>query len=155
MFLSYRIWLSLVAKSEGSGKMDIKGQVFTKYLDIDSNNYMPGDDKYKGNDTYLLQRISQFGNHRIAYHGTIRLLVDKKMNIFGYYILAIKTIFFILFLFTLGYSLIQASYQRLPSEKYSVNFGNGLRLATELFSVLFYIKFHYRGRGVSSSDVTN
>ena len=129
----------VVVKSEGSGKKNIKGQVLTKYLDIDSNNYMPGDEKYERNDTYLLQRISQFGNDRIAYHGTIRLLVDKKMNIFGYHILAIKTIFFILFLFTLGYSLIQASYQILPSEKYTVNFGNGLRLATELFTVFYFI----------------
>ena len=132
----------VMVKSDGvteDSKNNIKGEVHTKYLDIDSKNRMPGDKGYEENETYLLQRISQLGNDKLAYHGTIRLLVEKKMNKFGYLILTIKTIFYIMFLFTLGYSLVQSSYSRVPVFVYDVNFGNGLRLATEIFTILYFI----------------
>ena len=59
------------------------GVVRTKYLELDTEDKSPDDKVYKKNKTFLLQRISDYGDEAIAYNGTIRILVDEKMKNIG------------------------------------------------------------------------
>ena len=115
-----------------------QGIVFTKYLDIDTDKKTPSDDKYEKNKTYLLQRIAGLDDEEIAYHGTIRLLVDKKMKKFGYYILGVKIFFNVLFLLSLAYSLIVAAYEPIQLNLYTKNAHNIIRIITDLFVVSYF-----------------
>ena len=126
-------------KKDDKNEINVNCKVLTKYLDLDSENRMPDDIAYKMNQTYLLQRISQLANEKLAHHGTIRILVDRKMKTFGYYILAVKLLFHIFFLFTLGYSLTGASYESIPRDAYTLNFANKFRILTEILTVIYFI----------------
>ena len=117
-----------------------RGVVLTKYLDIDTENCTPEDENYASNRTFFLQRLSEMGNENLAYHGTIRLLVDKKMAKFGNLLLGVRLFFYILFLLALAYSLIQASYIPNPVlNTYLADGFNNARIATDAFVVFFLL----------------
>ena len=88
--------------------------VHTGYLEVDRSGRIPMDTEYS-NDTFLLQRIASSGNEEIACHGTVRLLVDKKMKKFGNNFLGVKLFFYVIFLSALLYSLVVASYSSILS----------------------------------------
>ena len=117
-----------------------RGKVLTKYLDIDTENCTPEDNNYASNRTFFLQRLSEMGNEYLAYHGTVRLLVDKKMAKFGNLLLSVRLFFYILFLLALAYSLIQASYVHNPVlGTYLTDGVNYARIATDAFVVFFLL----------------
>ena len=113
--------------------------VMTKYLDLDVNHAIPGEVGYKKNSLYLLQRIAELSSNKVSHHGVIRLLVDQKMRKFGYYILAIKLVLYMLFLAALTYSLIHAAHQTNPYVTSFTDFGNYLRIFCEVFVLLYFI----------------
>ena len=113
--------------------------VMTKYLDLDANHVIPGGLGYKKNSLYLLQRIAELSGDRVSHHGVIRLLVDQKMKKFGYYILLIKLVLYMLFLVALAYSLIHAAHQTNPYMTYLDDFGNYLRIFCEIFVLVYFI----------------
>ena len=129
------------------------GIVRTQYLDVDADMKTPSDDKYEKNTTYLLQRIAGLDDEEIAYHGTIRLLVDEKMKKFGYYILGVKVFFNVLFLLSLAYSLIVAAYEPIQLNLYTKNAHNIIRIITDLF-VVSYFCFNVVTEGVEFFRVT-
>ena len=130
-----------------------KGIVRIKYLDLDTDNQTPEDENYNYNKTYILQRIAGLDNEDIAYHGTIRLYVDKKMNQFGNRIIGIKLLFFTLFLLALAYSLIVAAYVPIQLSVYKRDVLNLIRIPTELF-VLCYFLFNILTESVEFFRVT-
>ena len=113
--------------------------VFTKYLDLDMQNYTPADPEYNKNSLYLLQRIGELSTHKIAHHGVIRLLVDYKMKKFGYYMLSFKLWTYLLFLIALTYSLINAAYHIDPNLSYFDGFSGYLRIVAEAFVLVYFI----------------
>ena len=116
------------------------GVVYTKYLDIDTENDMPESEKYSSNRTFFLQRLSEMGDEQMAYHGTIRLLVDKKMAKFGNILLGVRLFFYCLFLLALAYSLIQASQVNNPMfGTYLIDPPNNIRLAADAFVIVFFL----------------
>ncbi|KAI6654349.1 Ankyrin repeat protein [Oopsacas minuta] len=112
--------------------------IMTKYLDVDVHNKTPADCGYKKNSLYLLQRIAELASEQVAYHGVIRLLVDHKMRRFGYYILLIKLVSYLLFLLALSFSLIHAAHETNPMETYWKDFGH-LRIISETFVLLYFL----------------
>ena len=117
-----------------------RGAVYAKYLDVDTENDMPESENYSSNRTFFLQRLSEMGDEQMAYHGTIRLLVDKKMAKFGNILLGVRLFFYCLFLIALGYSLIQASQVRNPMfGTYLIDPANNVRLASDAFVILFFL----------------
>ena len=131
-----------------------RGEVHTEYLDYDTSRNTPADYDYDKNKTFLLQHISGLVDENLAYHGTIRILVDKKMKQFGNLILGVKIFFYVLFLLALAYSLIlQASYSPIELNEYTSGPSNILRIFTELF-VLFYFLFNLVTEGVEFFQVT-
>ena len=117
----------------------LKGKVLTKYLDLDCTNRMPHQEGYDNNDTYLLQQICCHCSGEIAYHGSIRLLVDKKMKQIGYPVLAVKMLFYIIFLCALAFSLIEASYDANPFDFENLEFPHLSRLVAEAFVIIYFI----------------
>ena len=113
--------------------------VLTKYLDLDLQNNTPADPKYRKNSMYLLQRITELSTDKIAHHGVIRLLVDYKMKKFGYYILSVKVVTYLLFLIALTYSLINAANQVDPYLSYLDGVWNHLRIVAESFVLIYFI----------------
>ena len=87
----------------------------------------------------ILERIARWGDEELAYHGTIRILVDSKMWKFGYKILSLKFLFFLLFLLTLSYSLIQASTAGVARDTYTDGAWNIARILTDLFVLIYFL----------------
>ena len=87
----------------------------------------------------ILERIARWGDEELAYHGTIRMLVDSKMWKFGYKILSLKILFFLLFLLTLSYSLIQASTAGVARDTYTDGAWNIARILTDLFVLIYFL----------------
>ena len=115
------------------------GVVLTRYLDVDTERSMPDSVAYQKNKTFLLQRLADLGDEEIAYNGTVRILVDKKMETFGNRILTVKITFYLLFLLALAYSLIQASYFNAPRDVYIQGYTNVIRIFTELFVIIYFL----------------
>ncbi|KAI6646498.1 hypothetical protein LOD99_12619 [Oopsacas minuta] len=115
------------------------GKVHIKYLDLDGGNKLPTDDSYSKSKNYFLQRISEIGEDSLAYHGTVRIIVDQKMRKFGYMILSLRTFFFVLFLACLAYSLILATGVREPLGSYFIDGFHYLRLACDVYVLLYYL----------------
>ena len=113
--------------------------VMTKYLDLDVNHVIPGEIGYEKNSLSLLQRIAELSSDKVSYHGVIRLLVDQKMRKFGYYILTIKLVLYLLFVVALAYSLIHAAHQTNPYITYLIDYGNYLRIFCEIFVLLYFL----------------
>ncbi|KAI6654033.1 Ankyrin repeat domain-containing 29-like [Oopsacas minuta] len=130
----------LVEPSEEIDGKHAKGKILTKYLEIDSGNLLPKEDRFNYNDTDLLQHISLSGSSELAYHGTIRILVDRKMSNYGYAILGVRLALYTLFLFTLGSSLILATYE--PDSEHFLMFSSlhdYPRLIAELFTLFYFV----------------
>ena len=125
----------------------------TEYLDIDTEKATPGDEKYQKNKTFFLQRLAGLDDEEIAYHGTIRLLVDKKMTKFGNRILGIKIFFYIVFLLALAYSLIVAANRPIELGFYTSDPFSFVRIFTDLI-VLGYFFFNLVTEGVEFFRVT-
>ena len=115
------------------------GRVYTQYLDLDVDQNLPRSKEYSKSKNFLLQRISEIGDESLAYHGTVRLLVDEKMKKFGYLILSLRTFFFLCFICSLGYSLIQAAGEREPMDSYYKDGFNIARLVCEVFVILYFL----------------
>ena len=130
-----------------------KGIVRTKYLDVDTDGKTPNDGEYQKNKTFLLQRIAGLDDEEIAYHGTIRLLIDQKMRIFGNRILGIKIIFYTIFLISLAYSLIAAANRPIELSSYTSDAFGIVRIFTDLI-VLAYFLFNLVTEGVEFFRVT-
>ena len=130
----------LVEASKDIDGTQVKGKVLTKYLEMDNRNRLPDEVGYESNETYLLQQISQQGSEDLAYHGTIRILVDRQMKKFGYAILAFKLFFFQMFLIALGYSLIQASYEKNSTHYLQLSEAHDIiRLIAEILVIAYFI----------------
>ena len=114
------------------------GIVKTQYLYLNTDNKLPGEDGYVKKTAYFLQRIARLGDEEIASHGTIRILVDRKMEQFGKKVLYLNIASYATFLIALSYSLIQASYVPIPRNAH-VGFFDGFRIFTELFVVGYFI----------------
>ena len=112
--------------------------VKTGYLDIDSAGKTPEDEGYERNKTFLLQCIAGLHDEEASYHGTIRLLVDKKMKRFGNVILGTKITSYVLFLLALAYSLIQGSYEPIQIN-YLSNPASSFRLFTVIIVVSYFL----------------
>ena len=121
--------------------------VHTGYLEIDRGGRIPTDTGYESNNRFLLQRIARAGNEEIACHGTVRLLVDKKMKMFGNNFLGVKLFFYIVFLSALLYSLTVASYSSILLSLYTSNGINLSRILAE-FVVLIYFFVDLATEGV-------
>lgn len=113
--------------------------VHTGYLEIDRCGRIPTDTEYESNNTFLLQRIARSGNEEIACHGTVRLLVDKKMKMFGNNFLGVELFFYLLFLSALLYSLTVASYRPIPLSLYTSDVISVSRVFTEIVVLVYYI----------------
>ena len=130
------------------------GDVHTGYLDVDTSAKTPDDPLYEKNKRYLLERIAGLDDEDLAYHGTIRILVDKKMSQFGNYVLGLKITTYVLFLLALAFSLIVlASYRPNDLGEYTNGPINIIRILTELF-VLLYFLFNLVTEGVEFFRVT-
>ena len=81
------------------------------------------------------------GDEDLAYNGTVRILVERKMEKIGNLYLVFKLLFHFFFMIALSYSLIQASYENAP-EAYTINPANIIRILTELY-VLFYFAYNF------------
>eukprot|EP00800_Vazella_pourtalesii_P020420 TRINITY_DN7206_c0_g2_i1.p1 TRINITY_DN7206_c0_g2~~TRINITY_DN7206_c0_g2_i1.p1 ORF type:complete len:939 (+),score=209.18 TRINITY_DN7206_c0_g2_i1:43-2859(+) len=131
-----------------------EGEVHTEYLDVDTSGKTPADPLYEKNKTYLLQRIAGLDDEELAYHGTVRILVDQKMSQFGNRVLGIKIVSYVLFLLALAFSLILlASYRPINLTEYTRDPLNIIRIITGLF-VLFYFLFNLITEGVEFFRVT-
>ena len=108
------------------------------YLDIDSAGKTPEDEGYERNKTFLLQCIAGLHDEEASYHGTIRLLVDRKMKRFGNVILGLKITSYVLFLLALAYTLIQASYEPIQIDFFS-HPASSFRLFTVVIVVLYFL----------------
>ena len=86
----------------------------------------------------VLERLVKWEDEELAYHGTIRMLVDAKMKKFGYKMLFMKILFFILFLLVLSYSLVQASAAGIPRDTYTEGFWNIFRIFSDLFVLGYF-----------------
>ena len=115
------------------------GVVDIQYLDLDVDLNLPRSEEYSKSNNFLLQRISEIGDESLAYHGTVRLLVDEKMKRFGYLVLSLRTFFFLCFLWCLGYSLVQAAAEREPLDSYFKDKFNNARLVCEVFVILYFL----------------
>ena len=94
--------------------------VKTQYLYLNTDNKLPGEDGYVKN-AYFLQRIARLGDEEIASHGTIRILVDRKMEQIGKKVLYLNIASYSTFLLVLSYSLIQASYVPIPRNHHHIS----------------------------------
>ena len=118
----------------------IQATVLTKYLEVDIDGNTPAKNGYQKNKTYLLQRIARLDDEDIAYHGTIRILVDNKMERFGYWILYIKISFHVIFLLSLAYSLTFAAYEPIQLNIYQTKDTLSIfRNLAELFVLVYFI----------------
>ena len=115
------------------------GEVFTQYLDLDVDNHTPCDPGYSRAKDYFLQRISEVGHQSLAYHGTVRIVVDEKMKRFGYFTLLLRMFLYLLFLACLSFSLIQAAHEPEPLAAYFTSEPNDLRLACEVFVLVYFL----------------
>ena len=115
------------------------GEVHVKYLDLDVDNKLPTCDSYSKSKNYLLQRISEIGDDSLAYHGTVRLVVDQKMIDFGYLILFLRAFSRLFFLSCLAYSLILAAEIPEPLDNYFTDGYHIFRLVCEVFVLLYYL----------------
>ena len=77
-------------------KSDGKEEVNVKFLQVDKSGKTPNDIEFE--KVYIFKDIAESEGEDIAYHGTMRLLVDTKMKQFGNAVLAVQTIFYSLFL---------------------------------------------------------
>ena len=131
-----------------------RGEIQTRYLDVDTEGKMPDSTDYEKNKRYLLERIAGLDDEDLAYHGTMRILVDQKMKEFGNRVLGLKIVTYVLFLLALAFSLIVlASYTPIELEEYLNGWINYVRIVTELF-VLFYFLFNLVTEGVEFFRVT-
>ncbi|KAI6654065.1 Ankyrin repeat domain-containing 29-like [Oopsacas minuta] len=115
----------------------IKWNIQTKYLDVDNTGKTPEDDEYERNKTFLLQYIAGLHDEEIAYHGTIRLVVNKKMKQFGNLILGFKIFSYVIFLLALAYTLIQASYEPVELD-YTSSPANIFRIFTVVIVMSYF-----------------
>ena len=130
------------------------GEVHTEYLDVDTSGKIPDNPDYEKNKRYLLERIAGLDDEDLAYHGTMRILVDQKMSKFGNRVLGLKIVTYVVFLLALAFSLIVlASYTPIELEEYLNGWINYIRIVTEL-SVLFYFLFNLLTEGVEFFRVT-
>ena len=116
-----------------------RGIVHTEYLDVDTDKHTPGDDEYQKNKTFFLQRVAGLDNEQLAYHGTVRLLVDEKMKQFGNRILGVKIFFFTVFLLSLAYSLIAAANRPIELSSYTSDAVGIIRIFTDLIVFAYFI----------------
>ena len=114
------------------------GVVKTQYLYLNTDKKLPDEDEYVKKDAYFLQRIARLGDEEIASHGTIRILVDRKMEQIGKKVLFLNIASYATFLLALSYSLIQASYVPIPRNAH-MGFFDGFRIFTELFVIGYFI----------------
>ena len=114
------------------------GIVKTQYLYLNTDKKLPDEDEYVKRHTYFLQRIARLGEEEIASHGTIRILVDRRMEQFGKKVLFLNIASYATFLLALSYSLIQASYVPIPRNAH-MGFFDGFRVFTELFVIGYFI----------------
>ena len=130
------------------------GEIRTRYLDVDISKKMPDGPDYEKNKRYLLERIARLDDENLAYHGTVRILVDQKMKEFGNRVLGLKIVTYVLFLLALAFSLIVlSSYTPIELEEYLNGWINYIRIVTELF-VLVYFLFNLLTEGVAFFRVT-
>ena len=116
--------------------------VKTEYFDIhiaDKNH------KSSKKRNVFLKRLADLVDDDIAYNGTVRILVERKMKKIGNLFLVFKLIFHFFFMIALSYSLIQASYENAP-EAYTINPANIIRIFAELY-VLFYFAYNFASEG--------
>ena len=125
------------AKDEENRK--ILGVVKTKYLYLNSKKKTPDEEDYEDKQTYFLQRIASLRDEDLAYHGTIRILVDNKMHQFGNFVLGMKIVSFVIFLLALSYSLIQSSYYPTDLEVYLADDRNKARIFTDIIVLVYFI----------------
>ena len=136
-----------------NSKDSTNGIVNTKYLEVDMAKKDPDDKDYNKNKSSLLHRIACMNDENFAYHGTIRLIVDKKMEQFGNLALGIRLFSYVLFLLALAYSLIvQASYRPIQLSEYTRDAFSTLRILTELY-VLLYFAFNIFTEVVEFSQI--
>ena len=115
-----------------------RGIVHTEYLDVDTDKHTPGDDEYQKNKTFFLQRIAGLDDEQLAYHGTVRLLVDEKMKKFGNRILGVKIFFYTIFLLSLAYSLIAAANRPIELSSYTSDALGIIRIVTDLIVFAYF-----------------
>ena len=130
------------------------GEVHTEYLDFDTSGNTPDSHDYEKNKRYLLERIARLDDEDLAYHGTVRILVDQRMKEFGNHVLGLYIVSYVLFILALAFSLIVlASYTPIKLEEYLNGWINYIRIVTELF-VLFSFLFDLLTEGVEFFRVT-
>ena len=87
----------------------------------------------------FLEGLAKWGDDELAHHGTIRKLVDFKMSRFGYFILSLRMVIYLIFMLALSYSIIQASTVGIPRDTYTQGPLNNFRIVTDLFVLFFFL----------------
>ncbi|KAI6658975.1 hypothetical protein LOD99_14651 [Oopsacas minuta] len=87
----------------------------------------------------IFEALSFWGDEELIYHGTIRLIVDQYMKNCGYAFLCVYFFFFMSFILSLSYSLIQAAAAGIPRSTYTKDVGGIFRILTDLFVLLFFV----------------
>eukprot|EP00800_Vazella_pourtalesii_P002635 TRINITY_DN1257_c1_g1_i14.p1 TRINITY_DN1257_c1_g1~~TRINITY_DN1257_c1_g1_i14.p1 ORF type:complete len:744 (+),score=144.67 TRINITY_DN1257_c1_g1_i14:59-2290(+) len=84
------------------------------YLENDSRGSKPTDKEFSYIHGIALQMLAETEDHDLAYHPTVRVIVDKKMSKIGNYYLLIEIIYFLVFLSSLFYILTAAVTKQNP-----------------------------------------
>ena len=84
------------------------------YLENDSRGSKPTDKEFSYIHGIALQMLAETEDHDLAYHPTVRVIVDKKMSKIGNYYLLIEIAYFLVFLSSLFFILTTAVTKQNP-----------------------------------------
>ena len=107
------------------------------YLENDSHGNTPLDKEFSSIRGVALQMLGETEDHDLAYHPTVRVVVDKKMSRVGNYYLWVEILYFIVFLFCLFYILTTAAVTTHPLI-YSTT-GDIIRAIFEIVVAVFWV----------------
>ena len=107
------------------------------YLENDARGSKPTDKEFSYIHGIALQMLAETEDHDLAYHPTVRVIVDKKMSKIGNYYLLIEILYFLVFLSSLFFILTSAVTKRNPLNY--VDYGDVIRAIFEVLVAIFWI----------------
>ena len=111
--------------------------IHTKYLETDDNGLTPDQKDYDRRATTALQMIANTKDVDLAFHPCIRTIVNKKMSRVGNYFLLMEIVYYLLFLFCMGFAFISAAGKSDP-KNYSLPFDH-IRAVFECIVIVFWL----------------
>ena len=110
------------------------------FLDSNASGQYPRDAGYNHMVPSLLHKMLDCPEVTLKYHPIVNIVINKKLVIYRWWYI-FSFIFYIFFLLSLSYALIQASYL-CDDQLFDYNNGSSIfRLLCEIFSILCWILF--------------